>query len=250
MYLEARNLVFNRGKFSLQDVSFRAEEGTITGIGGRNGSGKSTLLRALYGFHRITSGDVVIGGKSLTGMGPREISRRISVVSQEVSEPFNFTVGEVVSISGYSLENEKSAVRDVLEVCGIGDLEKRPFNEISGGERRLALIAAAIYQDADILLLDEPTAFLDVDKEIRVIDILRKLRDSGKNIIVVLHDVNLLYRICDRVVLIRDGRIVASGPRDDVMTIENLDKTYSVEFTILEGEGPYRFAAKYFNGSG
>lgn len=250
MYLEARDLTFNRGKFALQNISFRAEEGTITGIGGRNGSGKSTLLRALYGFHRTTSGDVLIGGKSLSEMGPREISRRIAVVSQEVSEPFNFTVGEVVSISGYSLENQKSRVRDVLEICGIGDLENRSFNEISGGERRLTLIAAAIYQDADILLLDEPTAFLDVDKEIRVIDILRKLRDSGKNIITVLHDVNLLYRICDSVVLIRDGRTVASGPRDDVMTLQNLNKTYSVEFATLKGDGPYRFAPKYFNGSG
>ncbi len=250
MYLEAKDVVFNRGRFSLQNVSFRSDGGTITGIGGRNGSGKSTLLRALYGFHHITAGDVFIGGKRLSSMGPREISRRISVVSQEVSEPFNFTVGEVVSISGYSLEKKNSRISDVLEICGIGELENRPFNEISGGERRLVLIAAAIYQDADILLLDEPTAFLDVDKEIRVIDILRKLRDLGKNIIVVLHDVNLLYRICDRVVLIRDGKIVATGPRDEVMTIQNLNKTYSVEFTILEGEGPYRFAPRYFNGSG
>lgn len=133
MLLEAKNLVYRRGKFSLNDISFTAESGTITGIGGQNGSGKSTLLRMLYGFHKPEMGDVLVGGTSIRSMSPREISRRISVVNQEVSEPFNFTVGEVVSISGYSLENERSAVSEVLSLCGIDHLENRPFNEISGG---------------------------------------------------------------------------------------------------------------------
>lgn len=242
MYLEARHINFARGGFSLQDVSFVTETGTITGIGGHNGSGKSTLLRILYGFHKPRSGDIVIDGESLSKMTPRQISRKISVVNQEVSEPFNFTVGEVVSMSGYSLEDERTSVSDVLRMCGIEDLQDRPFTEISGGERRLSLIAAAIYQNSSIMLMDEPTAFLDVDKEIRVIEIIKKLRDQGRNIIMVLHDVNLLYRICDNVVLLRNGRVVASGKRDEVMTLSNLRETYSIEFREISNGGPYRFA--------
>ncbi len=242
MLLEARNLTYRRGRFSLQDISFMAPGGTITGIGGKNGSGKSTLLRLLYGFHKPEKGEILVEGRNISTMSPRDISRRISVVNQEVSEPFNFTVGEVVSISGYSRENGKSAISDVLSMCGIEHLEKRPFNEISGGERRLSLIAAAIYQDSGIMLMDEPTAFLDVDKELRVIGIVRNLREQGRTIVLVLHDVNLLYRICDNVVLLNNGRIVAAGKRDDVMTLDNLRKTYSVEFRELADGGPYRFA--------
>ncbi len=250
MLLEARNLVFRRGRFSLEYISFTAQPGTITGIGGRNGSGKSTLLRLLYGFYKPESGDVLVEGRNIRTMSPREISRRISVVNQEVSEPFNFTVSEVVSISGYSRENGKPAVSDVLSMCGIEHLEHRPFNEISGGERRLSIIAAAIYQDSGIMLMDEPTAFLDVDKELRVIGIVRKLREQGRNIVLVLHDVNLLYRICDNVVLLNNGRIVAAGKKEDVMTLDNLRKTYSVEFREVADGGPYRFAPASISESG
>lgn len=98
--------------------------------------------------------------------------------------------------------------------------------------------------------MDEPTAFLDVDKELRVIEIVRRLRDQGRNIILVLHDVNLLYRICNNVILLKNGRIVAAGRRDEVMTLPNLRETYSVEFRELTDGGPYRFAPANFSDSG
>ena len=244
MYLEARDLQFTRGNFKLDGITFSAGDGTVTGIGGQNGSGKSTLLRLLFGYYRAEKGEVLVNGRNIAHLAAREVSRMISVVSQDVSEPFNFTVGDIVSMSGYSISGKKAPVEDVLDLCGIPELRYRPFTEVSGGEKRLAIIAAAIFQDADILLMDEPTAFLDVDKEMKVIEIIRNLKSRGRNVIVVLHDVNLLYRICDQVILLKRGKIMALGPREEVMTKENLSRTYSVDFADIENGGPYRFAPK------
>lgn len=242
MSLELEGIDYSRGNFQLGGINLKVAENTVLGIGGQNGSGKSTLLKVMYGFYHITRGEISVGGKKLNRLSSREVSRKIAVVNQEVSEPFNFTAREVVELSGYSRENNDTSPLDAMDECGILHLADRPFNELSGGEKRLVIISAAIYQDSETILMDEPTAFLDVDKEMRVIEIIRKLKNRGKTLVLVLHDINLLYRLCDEVALLKNGRIVSSGSRDTVMTVENLKNAYSVKFRILEDGGPYKFA--------
>lgn len=242
MFLELEGLHFRNGQFSLSDISFSVPEGSVLGIGGQNGSGKSTLLKLIYGFNRPNGGSVKLGGSLLSRMSPREISREIAVVSQETSEPFNFTALEVVKLSGYSRDDDRMSPLDAMETCGISHLAPRMFSELSGGEKRLVLIAAAIYQDAGIILMDEPTAFLDVDKEQKVKGIIKDLMEHGRTLVLVLHDINLLNGLCTHVVLLREGRIVAAGEKEDVLSLENLEKAYSLKFRILEDAGPYKFA--------
>lgn len=242
MSLEARKLSYSRGPFSLRDISLSVASNTILGIGGPNGSGKSTLLKLLYGFYRPTGGEILVDGSPISGMNPSTVSRKMAVVSQEISEPFNFTAGEVVELSGYSRSDDAVTVLDSMESCGISHLRYRPFSELSGGEKRLVMIAASIYQDSEVILMDEPTAFLDVDKEMKVVNIIRKLKEKGKTLVLVLHDINLLYRISDTVSLLKQGEVVCSGPVKEVLTVENLQRAYSVKFRVLEDGGPYRFA--------
>lgn len=242
MSLEVKGLSYTAGSFSLESISFSLPGTAILGIGGRNGSGKSTLLKLLYGFLRKRSGEILIDGRPLGKMSPREISRRIAVVSQEVWEPFNFTAGEVVKLSGFSRQDNSMTVEEAMAGCGIAQLESRPFTELSGGEKRLVLISAALYQDASIILMDEPTAFLDVDKEMKVVQIIRSLKALGKTLVLVLHDINLLNSLCDKVVLLKQGKMLTFGDREDVLTLQNLENAYSIRFSILEDAGPYKFA--------
>lgn len=242
MSLELEHLNFTRGTFSLEDIGLSVPEGSILGIGGQNGSGKSTLLRLMYGFYKPDSGNIRIGNVPLAILSTREISRKIAVVNQEISEPFNFTALDVVKLSGYSRENDSVSPLEAMEMCGITHLSNRIFSELSGGEKRLVIIAAAVYQDAGTILMDEPTAFLDVDKEQKVRRIIQNLNNMGRTLVLVLHDINLLNSLCTHVVLLRQGRIVASGEKDEVLSLENLEKAYSLKFRILEDAGPYRFA--------
>lgn len=242
MSLEVKRLEFSRGTFSLKGIDITVPDGSILGIGGQNGSGKSTLMKLLYGFYRPDVGNVYHNGISLSELHPRDISRKIAVVSQEISEPFNFTALEVVKLSGYSRDNESISPHEAMETCGISHLANRNFSELSGGEKRLVLIAAAVYQDASTILMDEPTAFLDVDKEQKVKKIIQDLNGLGRTLVLVLHDINLLNSLCTHVVLLRDGAIIASGEKEEVLSLENLEKAYTLKFRILEDAGPYKFA--------
>ena len=242
MSLEVKRLEFNRGTFSLKGIDITVPDGAILGIGGQNGSGKSTLMKLLYGFYRPNVGNVYHNGISLSDLQPRDISRKIAVVSQEISEPFNFTALEVVKLSGYSRDNESISPHEAMETCGISHLANRNFSELSGGEKRLVLIAAAVYQDASTILMDEPTAFLDVDKEQKVKKMIQDLNGLGRTLVLVLHDINLLNSLCTHVVLLRDGAIIASGEKEEVLSLENLEKAYTLKFRILEDAGPYKFA--------
>ncbi len=248
MLLEIQHLNFRNGNFSLHDVSLSIPDGSILGIGGQNGSGKSTLLKLMYGFHKPNSGTIRLDSIPLQSLSTREISRKIAVVNQEISDPFNFTALDVVKLSGYSRTDDDITPENALETCGITHLSNRVFSELSGGEKRLVTIAAAIYQDARIILMDEPTAFLDVDKEYTVRKIIHNLREKGKTIVLVLHDINMLNSVCSHVVLLKDGGVIACGTTDEVLVLENLENAYSVKFRILEDAGPYKFAPaeKYF----
>ena len=230
MKIEMRDIEYGNQNFHLNVDHITIEDGSITGIGGPNGSGKSTLLKILYGYLKPIKGTVLIDGNSINELRGAKVAGKISVVQQETPTPMNFTVENIVSMSRYSDPVDYSKVRESLDRCGIAHLQHRKFEELSGGERRLVMIAGALYQGTEIIMLDEPTTFLDVDKELRIVDLIVNLKQIGKTVIVVLHDVNLLYRICNRVIMMRDGRVMGEGYPSRMFTPDLLREIYGSSF--------------------
>ncbi len=230
MKIEVRDIEYGNQNFRLNVDHITIDDGSITGIGGPNGSGKSTLLKILYGYLKPIKGTVLIDGNSINELRGAKVAGKISVVQQETPTPMNFTVENIVSMSRYSDPVDDSKVRESLDRCGIAHLQHRKFEELSGGERRLVMIAGALYQGTEIIMLDEPTTFLDVDKELRIVDLIVNLKRLGKTVIVVLHDVNLLYRICNRVIMMRDGRVMGEGYPSRMFTPDLLREIYGSSF--------------------
>ena len=189
MRLEVKNVSFSppTGKFSLQNISFSVKTGSVFGIGGENGSGKSSLLKILFKHYQHTTGSIFIDGVDILNLKQRELARIIAYVPQETPLPMNMKVRDILEIASYSIGNNRGTIDYAIALCGIKDFEDRDFSSLSGGEKRLVMFAAAIVQNSEIILMDEPTTFLDVEKKMRVLSIIHKLRDSGKTLIGVFH---------------------------------------------------------------
>jgi iron complex transport system ATP-binding protein len=225
----------------LDDVSFAAPRGTIVGVLGPNGSGKTTLLRLLAAIITPSSGRVTLDGVAVTAFGRRELARRIAVVPQETYATFDFTVLEIVLMGRYphlgpfELEgaSDLAIARDALAATGTAALADRLFSTLSGGEKQRVVIAAALAQSSDVLLLDEPTASLDVGYQLEIASVLGRLnRDRGTTMVVSSHDLNFAASICKELVLIRRGRVIARGPTAEVLTREHVRALYDVDADI------------------
>jgi iron complex transport system ATP-binding protein len=238
--IEARNLSFTypRGERPvLRDVSMSLRRGTIVGLLGPNGCGKTTLLRLLSGMLTPQSGEIRFGGEPLATLTRRDIARRIAVVPQETHATFDFTVLDIVLMGRYphlgpfELEGpaDLEIARHALEATGTGHLDGRPFGSLSGGEKQRVVIAGALAQAAEVMLLDEPTASLDLAYQIEVAALLRSLNQThGTTMAVCTHDLNMAAALCDEVVLLRDGEVLAHGATADTITAANIHATYGV----------------------
>ena len=243
MIIELRDIHYDNGNFRIDRLSLDIMEGCVNGIGGKNGSGKSTLLKMMYRYLKPAGGVIMIGGKDIMYYSSRQLSRKTSVIQQETPNPLSLTVYDVVSMSGYSGDYDEERLDEALRLCSIYHLKGRPFNELSGGERRLVMFASAVYQDADIMLMDEPTTFLDVDKELLIFQIIRKIRDMGKTVVIVLHDISDLYNLCDNVILVRNGSIISQGTPGETFTESRLKNVYDVDFVAYDTVEGKRFSA-------
>jgi iron complex transport system ATP-binding protein len=235
------------GKTLLREIDFEVVSGEIVGLVGRNGVGKTTLLRLACGVLEPEAGCVHVGvGDHTEAVGDvsrRELARRIALVPQDMHVPFPFRVGELVlmgraphqSLIGLESEHDAELAHAALARLGIGDLEDRSITTLSGGERQLVLFARALVQDPDVLLLDEPTAFLDLKHRVEVLREVRAFTESGGAALVVSHDLSLAARSCDRVVLLGAGQLVAAGPPADVVTVKNLREAFDIEAQIFDG---------------
>lgn len=215
--------------------------GTLFGIVGPNGSGKSTLLRVIGGVAKPRSGWVSYGGRDISKLPPKEAARTVAAVASSESTAFAFTVEEIVLmgrspyIRPFASETAEdwACVRQAMEQTGVAYLRKRRITELSSGERQRVLIARALAQQPKALLLDEPTAHLDVNYQVEVMELALGLaHGSGITTIAVLHDLNLAARYCDRIVMMRTGELVAEGVPRDVLTEENLLDVYGVRAVI------------------
>ncbi len=225
------------GGFSVSQVSLSAEKGQVCGLIGPNGSGKTTVLRAAAGSMRLSSGEVRIHGSGLHKTGRRELARILAVVSQDTASPFEMKVLEYVLLGriphrkGVALAtsaDDLSTASKMLETTGASELAERFLSELSGGERQLVHVARALAQEPSALFLDEPTNHLDLAHQHQIMKLIRKLsREDGLAVIVVLHDLNLAARFCDRLFLMHKGTLHSSGAPEEVLKPEILEKVYA-----------------------
>jgi iron complex transport system ATP-binding protein len=230
----------------VERVSLVVPDGGLVGILGPNGSGKTTLLKLLAGLLHPSTGAIRLDGKDVAGIGRRDLARRIAVVPQETKLAFEYTVLEVVlmgrfpHLGAFELESQRdvSIAREALAATGTLALADRPFDTLSGGEKQRVVIASALAQSADTLLLDEPTASLDPGYQVEIASLLRVLnRDRGVTMAVATHDLNLAAGLCRHLVLLRSGRVLAAGPTREVLTRESVRALYGIEADVQFHEG-------------
>ncbi len=233
---------YRGGVVALDGVSIEAAAGTITGIIGPNGSGKTTLIKSMAGFLMPDRGTVTIEGRPLADVAPRERARIIAYVPQSTDIPFPFTVLEVVLmgrspyLKPFALEGrgDVTLAAQIMEETEIHAFAHRRIQELSGGERQRAVLARALVQGARIMLLDEPTASLDLRHKVMFYHILkRRCVERNMTVIAAMHDINLASLFCDRLVLLDGGRVAAYGNPIEVLNEETLRHVFRVGISVI-----------------
>jgi iron complex transport system ATP-binding protein len=245
--LRTRDLSFSyerRGESArlvLDRVSISVGRGRIVGLLGPNGSGKTTLLRVIAGMLRPQSGEVLLDGAAVATMGRRDLARRMAVVPQETHTTFDFSVIDMVLMGRYphlgpfELEGiaDLEIARAALSATGSAALETRSFATLSGGEKQRVIIASALAQASDLLLLDEPTSALDLGYQFEITALLRRLNaERGTTMIVSTHDLNLAAALCEQIVLLKQGAVIAQGETATTLTADNIRRLYDVDADV------------------
>lgn len=241
--LEVREALAGYGaREVLHGVSLSVSPGELVAVLGPNGAGKSTLIRACLGLLPLRGGEVKVAGRSVSAYGRRELATRVAWVPQSIDGVAGFTGLELVSMGraphlswwGLLSARDVERARAAMEELGIAHLANRSATEMSGGERRLLYLARALVQQAELLLLDEPTAFLDVRHQVECLERVRAQTKRGLGALAVLHDVNLAASFADRAVLMKDGRVLRSGPASEVLASESLRELYGIPMAQAE----------------
>ncbi|WP_243399901.1 ABC transporter ATP-binding protein [Arthrobacter glacialis] len=217
--------------------------GSFTAIIGPNACGKSTLLRALSRLLKPTAGEVFLAGRDIHGYKTRDVARRLALLPQQSSAPDGITVADLVARGRFPhqgllrqwSEDDKAKVADAMAATGVTDLAERAVGELSGGQRQRVWLALALAQDTPILLLDEPTTFLDIAHQLDVLRLCSRLHRTGDyTLVTVLHDLALAFRFADHVIAMKDGKIVAQGPPREIATPEIMREVYGIESVVIE----------------
>ena len=240
--LSAESLTLAYGDRTIvEQLDLRVPPGRITAIVGANGCGKSTLLRALARLISPRSGQVVLDGKALHGRPPKEIARTLGLLPQAPIAPEGIVVADLVGRGRHPHQkmlarftaHDYEVVAQSLDATGITEFADRSVDELSGGQRQRVWIAMALAQQTDILLLDEPTTFLDLAHQVEVLDLLTDLSVSrGTTIVMVLHDVNLAIRYADTLVAVKDGKVLAMGAPSEIVTRTLIEEVFGLPNSI------------------
>jgi len=225
----------------IDSISLSIKEGNYVGIIGPNGSGKSTLIKLLAGILNPQMGEILVNKESISKIDRKGIAKILAYVPQNVEMSFNFAVEEVVAMGRFPHdenlfkkdESSKTVVDEALEKTGLISFKDRIFTDLSGGEKQRAIIASALAQQTNLLLLDEPTSALDLKHQQEIYRLLKQLcEDQGKTVVVVTHDINLAAQFCDRLILINEGRIVRDGSPEEVLEFPIIEEVYGVKVYI------------------
>lgn len=241
--LQARGLTLAYGEHVVVEaLDLEVIDGGITAVIGPNGCGKSTLLRALGRLLRPQAGHVLLDGKRIDHMRTRDVARDLSMLPQAPVAPEGLTVADLVARGRHPHQtwfrqwsrDDEALVAKALEWTGILDLAERPVDELSGGQRQRVWISMTLAQGTDVLLLDEPTTYLDLAHAIEVLDLIDRLHDDlGRTIVMVLHDLNLAVRYADRLIVMKDGRVVAQGYPTEVLTEDLLADVFGLRARVI-----------------
>lgn len=246
--IEAQKIgVLLDGLTVLDDVSFSLAKGEIVGLVGPNGAGKTTILKVLTGVLKPGSGKVGIFGKTIRELSSRALARRLGYLPQEIEIHWPITVERVVALGRIPFlmpwedlsGSDEKIIDDAMRATDILHLKGRRINHLAGGEKALVMIARLLAGEPEVLLADEPVQGLDPAHALRVMELLRGVAEGGRGVLVVLHDLALASRFCHRILLLDQGKIVASGPPEEVFSPENLKTRYHIEAKYGSGDGFY-----------
>ncbi|MFE5708637.1 ABC transporter ATP-binding protein [Rhodococcus koreensis] len=241
--LIADNLSLGYGDRVIVDhLNLEVRTGVITTVIGPNGCGKSTLLRALGRLLKPRNGSVLLDGKAIGSMRTKDVARTLGMLPQAPVAPEGLTVADLVARGRHPHQSwlrqwssdDEGEVAEALALTGVSDLADRPVDQLSGGQRQRAWISMALAQGTDILLLDEPTTYLDLAHSVEVLDLVDRMHEElGRTVVMVLHDLNLAIRYSDQLIVMRDGTIVASGAPKDVISAELLLEVFGLEAAVI-----------------
>ena len=223
----------------LTDISLTVSSASITALIGPNGCGKSTLLKSLAGLHQVHEGEVRLKDRPIGQWSRKSIAREIAFLAQSPEAPDGVTVAQLVEHGGFARSGmfrgvDRASILDALEMTGMKDYADRPFRALSGGERQRAWIALTLFQEAEMLLLDEPTSYLDMGHQVEILDLLMNLKnDQGIGIVMVLHDINQASQYADRIIALKDGTVQADGTPKEIISAELVQRLYGAQVSIL-----------------
>ncbi len=244
--IDIKNLSYAYGKPTvLKDISFSVPRGDFFIVIGPNGSGKTTLMKVISGIRKFQKGRIEVMGHAIRGYAKKTLAQTVALVPQEVPADFPFTVNELVLMGrspylgmlGLPQEGDLEIADQAIAFTGVEHLAGRKLDQLSGGERQLVFIARAICQQPQIILLDEPTASLDLSHQVKIMDLMEKLKfEKDITVVMVSHDVNLAAMYGDTLLLLKDGKVVRQGSPGDVLTFEVLEEAYGC--TLLVDQSP------------
>lgn len=227
----------------LKGVSFSVKRGDLLGIVGPNGAGKTTLFRAITRILKPWKGEILYCGKDLNRISRRDLAREVAVLPQILDISFSFSVEQFISMGRFPhlkkfqrlRKYDLEVIEKVMVLSDVLPFRERKISELSGGERQRAILAQGFAQEPRLLLLDEPTAHLDIGHQVEILDLIRRLnREGDLTVIMVLHDLNLASEYCDRLILLKEGRIFKEGDPKEVLTFENIEKVYNTVVIVKE----------------
>ncbi|MDI6703661.1 MAG: ABC transporter ATP-binding protein [bacterium] len=253
--LEVFNLTcgYNGRKEVIKDVSFHVRRGDFIGIIGPNGSGKTTLFRALTKILPIWQGEILYEGEDIRKISSKELAKKVAVLPQILEITFPFTVSEFVMMGRFPhlerfekvKEGDLEVVRRAIESTDTLSLRDRKIGELSGGERQRVLLAQALAQQPELLLLDEPTTHLDISHQVDILDMVKRLSlEKDLTIISILHDLNLASEYCKRLILLKEGKIFKEGTPGDVLTCQDIKEVYNT--VVVVDKSPISFKPHLF----
>ena len=242
--LAAKDLIVSRGsRRILQNLAFEIVSGTLAGLIGPNGSGKTTLLRTISGYWPY-QGSIQVHEREISSWSSRALARRLAVVRQAPTLSFDFTVAEIVLLGllphksvlqDYS-KSDFERVQSILGRLELDGFERRKMHTLSGGEQQRVYLAQALIQDAELLLLDEPTTHLDVHSQYAFLNEARKLQQQGRTILVVFHDLELAARFADHLLVLSEGRLVAAGPPRSILSESLIQDVFKMQASLYNNE--------------